>query len=103
MQLKYRYIDTWKLKKKDSTAKESLLEGAQAIQKKKKKRKFDIPKEDLDDYCIVGIDVGERYAAGVTAVRGSGENKEVRTLALKSNAVNESYNGIYGRRDCEYC
>ena len=61
-------------------------------QKKKKKRvsdTFEIPIEELDDYWIVGIDVGERYAAGMTAVRVSGKNKWfVRLLSSPMLSMN---------------
>ncbi|KAI3630566.1 hypothetical protein MIR68_012001 [Amoeboaphelidium protococcarum] len=70
----------------------SLLKGAQAT-RVKIQRKFSsrirVPAIELSDYWICCIDIGERYTVGAVAEKGAGESRQLRSLTIKSAALNE--------------
>jgi hypothetical protein len=92
-ELQLHAIDTKSKKKQpvtSSTSNTSIVDSAK-LATKNKPFKFD-KMEQLDyddDIWYVGIDLGQRYLAGVCAVKGSGEARVVRNLAIKAKAVRE--------------
>ncbi|KAI3629972.1 hypothetical protein MIR68_011407 [Amoeboaphelidium protococcarum] len=70
----------------------SLLQGAEAT-RVKIQRKFSsrirVPAIELSDYWICCIDIGERYTVGAVAEKGAGESRQLRSLTIKSAALNE--------------
>jgi hypothetical protein len=70
----------------------NLLSDARLLRKKQAPKSdflTQLTKDQVDNLWIVGIDIGERYAIAGTAVKGFGENKEVRNFSVKSKALNE--------------
>ncbi|KAI3653511.1 hypothetical protein MP228_001458 [Amoeboaphelidium protococcarum] len=72
---------------------EGLLEAAQRKRLSKVTMQVSdtvkVQPDKLSEYWICCLDIGERYTAGIVAVKGQGESRIIRALALKSSAVNE--------------
>ncbi|KAI3632336.1 hypothetical protein MIR68_009442 [Amoeboaphelidium protococcarum] len=70
----------------------SLLQGAEATRVKIQKKfwsRIRVPAIELSDYWICCIDIGERYTVGAVAKKGAGESRQLRSLTIKSAALNE--------------
>lgn len=91
-ELQLRAVDTKSTRKGTGIppTQRSLIEAAKDTTKTKKFR-FDryegLPYSD--DTWYVGIDLGQRYLASACAVKGSGDSRVVRNLAIKAKAVRE--------------
>jgi hypothetical protein len=93
VELKVLFIDPTKKKERSRAGKsKGLLAGAEAIRHDKVKKLSDemdtVAEDHLKDYWVVGMDIGETFAAGICASNDL-TDRSLRTLSIKSKAINE--------------